>query len=112
MNAIISVIAVLTISVAFEGVCILWLRDRVTDEEMTLSFAVALKELALIHLGEHLWDLRLDIDNIRKDVSLPAACLCKACDKARRAYKQVSGSWPSREQEMEAMERWGKGWPE
>lgn len=78
--------------------------------DMTIS--EALIELALIHLGQHLWSLRLDIASIRRDVSLPAACLCKACDKARRAYKQVGGSWPSREQEMEAMERWGKGWPE
>lgn len=71
--------------------------DRVTQLSNELA------NLALIILGQHLWSL-----HTRASLG-PVACLCRACEAARRAHQIATSYWPTTEQEHQAMKAWGWG---
>lgn len=68
-----------------------------------------LATLALTVLGQHLWSLRVDLVLAVDSKSVPSACLCPLCDLARRNFTVATGTGPTREQEQDAMNRWGAG---
>lgn len=60
--------------------------------------------LTLLFLGQHLWTVHIECPG-----SKATACICSACDAARKAYQDATGAWPTSEQENEAMRKWGTG---
>lgn len=77
-----------------------WIVDAPAMRELKERLA----SISLMILGQHIWSLRITFGD-----KSARACLCRCCDEARKAYRDATGLWPTSEQELAAMEKWGTG---
>lgn len=83
-----------------EGVMKETLRAEVSAPTVR-EFKAKLAALALMIIGQHFWSNKLQ--------GISISCLCKCCCSARQAHMDATGLWPTNEQEVQAMEDWGRG---